>query len=376
VTAYVTADGARRYPVETPIWRCPETHAPVNLTPADGIGRDGIDTGERSLWRYAAAIRVDPAARVELGEGWTPLIPVTYGPGRVRLKLESLMPTGSFKDRGMAVLVAYLKAHGVGDVMLDSSGNAAASLACYAGASGIACTVLVPPYTSPAKVAQMRVYGATVDLVEGTRQDAAAKALRLAERGVFYASHNWQPFFIEGTKTLAYEIWEQSGFRVPDAIVIPTGYGSNVLGCWIGFEELKRRGEIDRVPRLFAAQPANVGALVRAVDAGSDVPVDFTPEPTIAEGVAAARLVRTADCVQALAETGGGAVAVPEADIMPALHRLARLGALVEPSCAVAAAGYERLVADGTLSPDDDTVLVMTGNGLKSLDLLTDPAHA
>lgn len=370
MSAYVTQDGARRYPVDAPIWRCPETGSPVNLTEGAGLGRGDIDTGERSLWRYAKAIRTDKAARIELGEGCTPLIPVSLQAGNVRLKLESLMPTGSFKDRGMAVLVAYLNAHGVTEVMLDSSGNAAASLACYAGASGIECTVLVPAYTSPTKVAQMRAYGAVVDLVEGSRQDVAAKALRMAEAGVFYASHNWQPFFIEGTKTLAYEIWEQSGFRVPDNIVIPVGYGSNLLGCRIGFDELKRRGEIDRVPRLFAAQPANVGALVRAFEAGSDAPIEFTPQPTIAEGVAAAKLVRTAECVAALTDTNGGAVAVAEEKILPAVRMLARKGVLVEPSCALAATAYEQLVADGTISAEDDTVVVMTGNGLKSLDAL------
>jgi len=370
VIAYVTRDGEHRYPVDTPIWRCPETGAPINLTAGDGLGRGDIDAAERSLWRYAAAIRVDRSARVELGEGCTPLIPVSLKAGRVRLKLESLMPTGSFKDRGMAVLVAYLKSHGISEVMLDSSGNAAAALACYAGASGIKCTVLVPAATSPTKVAQMRAYGAVVDLVEGSRQDVAAKALRMAEDGVFYASHNWQPFFIEGTKTLAYEIWEQSGFRAPDNVVIPVGYGSNLLGCRIGFDELKRRGEIDRVPRLFAAQPANVGALVRAFEAGADSPVAFTPKPTVAEGVAAAKLVRTAECVAALRDTGGGAVAVAEETILPAVRMLAAKGVLVEPSCAIAATGYAQLVAAGTIAAEEDTVVVMTGNGLKSLDAL------
>ncbi len=372
VTEYVTRDDGRRYPVDTPIWRCPETGAPVNLTEGDGLSRGDIDTAERSLWRYAEAIRVDRSARVDLGEGCTPLIPVALAAGPVRLKLESLMPSGSFKDRGMAVLIAYLKAHGITEVMLDSSGNAAASLACYAGAAGLTCTVLVPAATSPTKVAQMRAYGAHVDLVEGSRQDVAAKALAMAEDGVFYASHNWQPFFIEGTKTLAYEIWEQSGFRAPGNVVIPVGYGSNLLGCRIGFDELRRRGEIDRVPRLFAAQPANVGALVRAFEAGSDEPVAFTPQPTIAEGVAAAKLVRTAECVAALKDTGGGAVAVAEENILPAVRMLALKGVLVEPSCALAATGYAQLVADGTISADEDTVIVMTGNGLKSLDALTE----
>lgn len=367
---YVTRDGGHRYPTDVPIWRCPETGAPINLTPGAGLVRGEIEQSERSLWRYGKAIRVDKTARVELGEGWTPLIPVDLPAGPVRLKMESMAPSGSFKDRGMAVLVAYLRAHGVERVMLDSSGNAAASLACYAAAAGLRCTVLVPAHTSPAKVAQMRVYGAEVELVGGTRQDVSNAALARAETGVFYASHNWQPFFIEGTKTLAYEIWEQYGFSLPDNIIIPVGYGSNLLGCHIGFVELMRRGEIDRMPRLFAAQPANVGALVRAFDAGVTEPVEFTPERTIAEGVAAARLVRTAEAVEALRDSGGGAVGVPEDAILPAVHLLARRGAFVEPSCAVAAVAYERLVAAGSIHPDEETVLVMTGNGLKSIDAI------
>ena len=367
---YVTRDGGHRYPTDVPIWRCPETGAPVNLTPGVGLSRNQIDPAERSLWRYAAAIRVDKAARVELGEGWTPLIPIELAAGNVRLKMESMAPSGSFKDRGMAVLVAYLRAHGIDRVMLDSSGNAAASLACYAAAAGMHCTVLVPAHTSPAKVAQMRVYGAEVELVGGTRQDVSNAALARAETGVFYASHNWQPFFIEGTKTLAYEIWEQYGFGLPDNIIIPVGYGSNLLGCHIGFDELMRRGEIDRMPRLFAAQPANVGALVRAFEAGVTEPVEFTPEKTIAEGVAAAKLVRTAEAMDALRASGGAAVGVPEEEILPAVHLLARRGAFVEPSCAVAAVAYEQLVSAGTIGADEETVLVMTGNGLKSIDAI------
>lgn len=367
---YVTRDGGHRYPIDTPIWRCPETGAPVNLTAGDGLFRGDIDTGERSLWRYARAIRVDKSVRADLGEGWTPLFPVAYGGGRPRLKMESMMPTGSFKDRGMAVLCTYLKANGVTEVMLDSSGNAAGALACFASVLGLKCTVLVPAHTSPAKVAQMRAYGATVDLVPGSRQDVTDKALSMAEDGVFYASHNWQPFFIEGTKTLAYEIWEQSGFTVPDNVVVPVGGGSNLIGCHIGFAELKRRGEIDRVPRLFAAQPANVGPLVRAYDAGAADNVDYTPAPTIAEGVAIHKPVRTQECMAAIAETGGAAVGVPEAEILPAVRKLARCGAFVEPSSAVAAAAYERLIAAGTVTAEQDTVVVLTGHGLKSIDAL------
>jgi len=367
---YVSQDGLHRYPVDHPIWRCPDTGQPVNLTPGDGLEPGEIDTAERSVWRYARAIRVPETDRVSLGEGLTPLVPTAYGGGRPRIKCEYLAPSGSFKDRGMAVMVSYLKARGVTEVMLDSSGNAAASLACYAAAAGLTARLLVPGYTSPAKVAQVRVYGAEVELVPGTRQDCAAAALRLAEAGQFYASHNWQPFFVEGTRTLAFEIWEQYGFAVPDNVVIPVGYGSNLMGCHLGFSELLARGAIARMPRLFAAQPANVAALHAAFRAGADAAVPIAAKSTVAEGIATTRPVRVKENMAALRESGGGTVAVPEDAILPALHALARRGFFVEPSSAVAGAGYEALLADGTVAPDQETVIVLTGNGLKSTDAL------
>lgn len=367
---YLSQDGAHRYPVDTPIWRCPATGQPVNLTPGDGLDPGDVVASDFSLWRYAKAMRVPAVARVSLGEGLTPLVATAYGGGRPRIKCEYLAPSGSFKDRGMAVMVSYLKARGVTEVMLDSSGNAAASLACYAAAAGLTARLLVPGYTSPAKVAQVRVYGAEVELVPGSRQDCAAAALRLAEAGLFYASHNWQPYFVEGTRTLAFEIWEQYGFVVPDNIVIPVGYGSNLIGCHLGFSELLKRGAITRMPRLFAAQPANVAALHAAFAAGSGTAVPITAQPTVAEGIATTKPVRVKENMAALQETGGGTVAVPEPAILPAMHALARRGFFVEPSSAVAGAGYEALLAEGTIAPDQETVIVLTGNGLKSTDAL------
>ncbi|MEQ8395402.1 pyridoxal-phosphate dependent enzyme [Thalassobaculum sp.] len=367
---YVSQDGRHRHPIDVPIWRCPSTGQPVNLTPGDGLDPGDVDTAERSVWRYAKALRVPAAARVSLGEGLTPLVSTAYGGGRPRIKCEYLAPSGSFKDRGMAVLVSYLKVHGVTEVMLDSSGNAAASLACYAAAAGMTARLMVPGYTSPAKVAQVRVYGAEVELVPGTRQDCAAAALRLAEAGLFYASHNWQPFFVEGTRTLAFEIWEQYGFAVPDNIVIPAGYGSNLMGCHLGFGELLTRGAIARVPRLFAAQPAHAAALHAAFQANSDTPVPIDAKPTVAEGIATTKPVRVKENMAALRDSGGGTVAVPEDAILPAMHALARQGFFVEPSSAVAGAGYEMLLADGTITSDQETVIVLTGNGLKSTDAL------
>src|SRR6185436_12926425 len=137
-----------------------------------------------------------------------------------------------------------------------------------------------------------------------------------------YASHNWQPFFIEGTKTLAYELWEQLGFTVPDNILVPTGYGSNILGLDRGFDELARRGEIASRPRLFAVQAENCAAFAAAWTAGATDYVPFAAIPTAADGIATIKPVRTAEVLAALRRSGGGVVPVPEAEIAPALGGL------------------------------------------------------
>ena len=165
-------------------------------------------------------------------------------------KLEFMMPTGSFKDRGMTVMVSYLKSRGLDRVLEDSSGNAGASLAAYAAAAGMGCRILVPETASYPKIAQIAAGGADVVTIKGSRQDVAEAALRQSAE-IFYASHNWQPFFLEGTKTLAYELWEQSGFQAPDNLVVPLGYGSNVLGADRAFAELEHTGEIAAGPRIF-----------------------------------------------------------------------------------------------------------------------------
>ena len=175
--------------------------------------------------------------------------------GRARrslYKLDFMMPTGSFKDRGMTVMVSYLKSRGLDHVLEDSSGNAGASLSAYAAAAGMRCRILVPETASYPKIAQIAACGADVVTIQGSRQDVAEAALAMSAE-IFYASHNWQPFFVEGTKTLAYELWEQLGFRAPDNVVVPVGYGSNVLGCERGFAELLRERRDRRACRASSA---------------------------------------------------------------------------------------------------------------------------
>jgi len=361
---YVDPSTGRTYPLTEARWRADSGHH-LNLAPGPGLTRRDIETSRYSVWRYARALLVGAERAVSLGEGWTPLLDGDWDGAPVRYKLEFMMPTGSFKDRGMTVMVSYLKSRGVERVLEDSSGNAGASLSAYAAAAGLTCRILVPETASYPKIAQIAACGADVVTIKGSRQDVAEAALRQSDE-MFYASHNWQPFFVEGTKTLAYELWEQSGFRAPDNLVVPVGYGSNVLGADRGFGELERAGEIARRPRLFGVQAARCAPYEAAFRAGVEHLVPTEVAPTVAEGIATSKPTRVAEVLRAVRGSGGAVVAVAEAEIVGALGGLARRGLYVEPTSAVAAAGLSRLLASGVIRPNESTVLVLTGSGLKA----------
>jgi threonine synthase len=362
--AYVDPATGREYPLAEPRWRANDG-GPLMITPLPGIGRADIDSARRSLWRYAASLPVRIDAPITMGEGMTPLVAHAFRGGRAHFKLEWFAPTGSFKDRGASVMISTLRQQGIERVLEDSSGNGGAAIAAYAAAGGMRSKILVPAYTQPGKIVQMRAYGAEIELIPGTRQDTADAAERQAE-SIFYASHNWQAFFLQGTKTLAYELWEDLGFRAPDNVIIPTGAGSNVLGCDIGFGELMRHGEIARMPRLFVVQPVNCAPIHASFMAGAD---DFTPvetRPTIAEGTSIAKPVRTRAVLAAIRRSGGATVAVTDDAIIAAMMDLARVGLYAEPTAASAAAALSSLTRDGAIGPDETTVVVLTGSGLKA----------
>jgi threonine synthase len=361
---YIDALTAVRYPLDEPRWRG-DSGGHLNLGDAPGLRRADIDSAANSLWRYRKALLVEAKSAVTLGEGWTSLARAQWDDMPVLMKLDYLMPSGSFKDRGMTVMVSYLKSRGLTHVLEDSSGNAGASLSAYCAAAGIRCRILVPETASYPKIAQIAACGAEVVTIKGARQDVADAALAMSSE-IFYASHNWQPFFAEGTKTLAYELWEQLGFRAPDNVVVPVGYGANVLGCDRGFSELLRNGEISRMPRLFGVQAANCAPYYAAFRAGVD---HFVPTPvgaTIAEGIASSKPTRMREVLAPVRASGGEIVAVTEDEIVRALAALASKGYYVEPTSAAAAAGLSQLIGRGVIKRDETTVLVLTGSGLKA----------
>lgn len=362
--AYLDPRTGETFDVTVPRWRSAAGN-PMLLTPLPGITRDDVVQGERSLWRYRRAMPLEPGSVISLGEGCTPLVPREINGARTFCKLEWFNPSGSFKDRGASVMLSLLRAQGIAHVLEDSSGNGGAAIATYAAAGGLAATIFVPESTSPAKTVQSLAVGAAVKKIPGSRQDCAEAAEREAEK-IFYASHNWHPFFLHGTKTLAYELWEDFGFQVPDAVIIPCGAGSNVLGCQIGFSELMRAGAIEKMPKLFAVQPKNVSPIAAAFLAGSEDPVETEILPTIAEGTAIAKPLRLREVLGALTESQGGAVTVTEQEIADALFALASVGLYVEPTCATTAAAHKKLLESGAIGPDELTVLVLTGTGLKA----------
>jgi threonine synthase len=368
--SYLDPVDGTRYPLALPRW-CSDAGRPMIITPQPGISRDDIATGERSLWRYRASFPVEIDHPISLGEGCTPLVQRSWGTHRPFFKLEWFSPTGSFKDRGTSVMLSYLRQAGVEAVLEDSSGNGGSSVAGYGAAGGVAVKIIAPAYTSPAKIAQVAAYGAEVQLVAGPRAAAQEDAIRQSAE-IFYASHNWQPFFLQGTKTQAYEIWEDLGFVPPDNVIMPVGAGSSLLGCYYGFAELLAAGQIGRLPRLFAAQPLNCSPVDASFRAGVDTPVPREVRPTIAEGTAIADPLRLKQMIEALRSSEGATVAVTEGEIVAALDRLCSGGLFVEPTSASAAAAYGRLTGDGTIDPTQTTVVLLSGSGLKAAGTVAD----
>jgi threonine synthase len=362
--SYIDPRNGDCYPLDVPRW-CSDARTPLLISPQSGISREDIDRTVRSIWRYRAALPIDIHVPISMGEGCTPLLSQSWGELRPLFKLEWFSPTGSFKDRGSSVMLSYLRQQGIDAVLEDSSGNGGSSIAGFGAAGGMRVKILAPAYTSPAKIAQVRAYGAQVQLVDGPREESEAEAIRQSG-STFFASHNWQPFFLEGTKLMAYEIWEDLGYKAPDNIVVPVGAGSLLLGFYFGFKELLSTGQIQRMPRLFAAQPLNCSPVVAGYTSGTGMALPREVRKTIAEGTAIRNPLRLREILRALAESQGGAVAIAEAEIVEALACLASAGLFVEPTSATAAAALDRLLGEGAIKTAETTIVVLTGTGLKA----------
>ncbi len=345
-------------------WRCDCGGAwePAGL-PAFDPGQ--INGADFTIWRYGRMLGLDLSAPYQhMGVGWTPLVPVTIAGHKVMLKLEYLMPTGSFKDRGINAMVNQLYSMGVQGMVEDSSGNAGASLAAHGAQFGIPTHIFVPAYASAFKLHQISLYGIKMHRIDGSRKDTEAAAQAAVTEAITYASHAYHPAYLAGQITVAYEVWEQLGRKVPDWIVCPVAQGGQFLGFWFGFSQLKQAGLIDRVPRLVAVQSARVAPLFNAWRDGlADVPPIEPSGPTLAEGVSISNPVRGKRLLEAVRQSEGLVVAIEENEIQSAQQLIAHLGFYIEPTSALVIAAMPHL-ADH-IRDDALVLLPLTGSGLK-----------
>jgi len=318
-----------------------------------------------NVWRYAKFFPyVDSRSIITLGEGWTPLVKVSRN---LHFKLESLNPTGSFKDRGSTVVISALhklvkKAEGY--ISEDSSGNAGASIAAYAARAGLKAKIYVPENVSGPKFNQIKFYGAEVVKVSGSRSRVAEEAQK-SERGKVYVGHILHPLFRDGIRSLAYEIAEQFEWHVPERIYLPVSAGTLLLGVIDGFRHLLDSGMVDVMPKIVACQTRQVSPLYHKI---KNLP--YSPPKrisSIADALVSVNPPLLDVMVKNLIEANGDAVLVEENEIASAFLELARKGFFVEPSSAVAYAAYKKQLESGEASEGSNTVVVLTGTGFKTV---------
>ena len=355
-----------------------------NVCPADGgplyvrydlaslrteISRDEVTKGPASMWRYAAVL--PDADTVTLGEGMTPLLR-SRRHANLLIKDEGLNPTGSFKARGMAAAVTMARHYGLKKLAAPSAGNAGGALAAYAAAAGLEAHIFMPKDVPLANRLEVEAAGAHLTLVDGLISDCGRMVAERKEReGWFDVSTLKEPFRIEGKKTMGYEVAEQLGWRLPDAILYPTGGGVGLIGMWKAFEEMEQLGWISagKRPKMICIQASGCAPIIKALHEEKPVSEMWSNASTLAAGLRVPKAFGDFIILDIIRRSLGTAVAVTDEAIMTAVRRMASdEGIFAAPEGAAALAAYEALLANGFLKASDEVVLFNTGSGYKYLD--------
>ena len=339
---------------------------------AGEFGKESLERSrESSHWRYLPLLPVAGRESIpRLRVGWTPLYEREglLGLSSVFIKDDSANPTASLKDRASSVGVARARAEGASAVAAASTGNAGSSLAGLAASEGLPCYIFVPADAPAPKVAQLLVYGATVFAVDGSYDDAFELAARAIDRyGWYNRSCAVNPYLVEGKKTVAFEICEQLGFRVPDRVFIPVGDGCITSGGYKGFYEFAKLGLIDHVPELVGVQAEGCSPVKKAFD--GDCELEPCVACTIADSIAAGHPRNWRKATRGIRSSGGSMITVTDEEILSAIADLGReTGVFAEPAGATAFAGLKKMVREGAVDPSERVVVLMTGSGLKDTE--------
>ncbi|MEA2453147.1 MAG: threonine synthase [Actinomycetota bacterium] len=344
------------------------------------VTRESIAAGPQTLWRYESLLPAPPEERIDLGAGWTrlrqaPRLAAELGLKKLWLKDDAPNPTHSFKDRVVSVALSVARSFGYDTAACASTGNLANAVAAHAAASGMKSIVFIPAGLESGKVAATTVFGGTVIEVEGTYDDVNRLCSELAGRTNWaFVNVNVRTYYAEGSKSLAFEIAEQLGWRYPDAVVAPMASGSLLTKVVKGLRELHLTKLMDEEPhtKIYGTQAAGCSPITSAFEAGRDE-IQPVKANTIAKSLG---IGNPADGYYALKEvraTGGSMVTVPEEKVAEGMRLLARTeGVFTETAGGVAISGLEELVRNGAIAPDDETVVLVTGIGLKTLEALGD----
>ena len=343
------------------------------------LKREDLKDRPPNMWRYFEVMPVlDEANVVTLGEGFTPIfktnrLATDTGCSSLFIKDEGLNPTASFKARGLGAAVSKAKELGITRLTMPSAGNAAGAMTAYAAKAGMEAYVFMPKDAPEANRVEVEVSGANLELVDGFITDAGRiSAQRAEELGLFDVSTLREPYRVEGKKTMGYEIAEQMGWTLPDVILYPTGGGTGIVGMWKAFSEMEAMGWIDgKRPKMFAVQSEGCAPIVRAFNEGTEFAEPWENPDTLAAGIRVPAAIGDYLILQSLRESGGGAITVSEDEILSDLRAVASLeGMFICPEGAAIVAALRKLLADGTLSPDESILLLNTGSGLKYLDMI------
>jgi threonine synthase len=330
-----------------------------------------------SMWRYAPALPVrHESSIISLGEGMTPIVQARrtgarIGAADLLIKDEGLNPTGSFKARGLSCAVSMCVELGLKRLAIPSAGNAASALAAYAAAAGIEANIFMPQDVPQSNFIECMSYGAKVTLVNGLISDCGRiVGERKQAEGWYEISTLKEPYRIEGKKTMGYEVAEQLGWELPDAIFYPTGGGVGMIGMWKAFAEMEAMGWIGpKRPKMIAVQAEGCQPIVRALNEGQEVSRFWDDASTVAAGLRVPKPLGDRLTLRAVRESGGTAIAVSDEALVDAGIRLAsEEGIFAAPEGAACIAAAARLISEGFLKASDRIVIYNTGSGLKYLE--------
>lgn len=329
-----------------------------------------------SMWRYAPVLPAELGEAITLQEGWTPLMQARalgqgIGAEDLWIKDEGRNPTGSFKARGLSCAVTMAKKFGVRKLAIPSAGNAASALAAYAAAGGLEAHIFMPRDVPQANFIECKSFGANVTLIDGLISDCARVVAERREReGWFDISTLKEPYRIEGKKTMGYEVAEQFGWRLPDAIFYPCGGGVGLIGMWKAFAELEELGWVgNRRPKMISVQAAGCQPITRAFEENTEASVFWNDAHTVASGLRVPKALGDFLVLRAIRESKGTAISIADEEILDATLELAeREGIFAAPEGGACVAAARRLLQTGFLKSQDRIVLFNTGSGLKYLE--------